>query len=190
MANLELGKERKLLFYSQVDQKTISDLTQRIIEINDHDRYLEKLYPVHGLEYNAQPIKIIIDSYGGNIYQMLGCIGVVENSKTKIQTIATGAAMSCGFLLLIAGHERFCFPHATPLYHQAMDTVGRAKMQDLEEEVVEMKRLQNWIENFTLRRTLITKEELKENKQRKIDWYFSAKNALKYGVVDKIITEI
>ena len=61
-------------------------------------------------------IKIYIDSYGGQVYQCFGLIGVME-SKTEIHTVCS-AAMSCGFIILINGHKRFAYRHATPLYHR------------------------------------------------------------------------
>lgn len=189
MNTIELPKERTILFTKQVDQESISKLTEKIIEINEHDRYLEKLYELHCLTYIPKPIKILIDSYGGQVYQILGCVGVIESSKTRIHTIATGAAMSCAFILLISGHFRSCLQHATPMYHQ-ISSNGGGKIQDLEEDLNETKRLQKWLEQFTLRKTLITKEKLEEIKKKKFDWFFTAMEAVKYGVVDEILKEI
>ena len=115
---LPLPMERKLFFTEQFDQKSVAALTKNIFEINEDDRLLEKLYNVYDMEYKVSPIEIMIDSYGGRVYQCMGLISVVENSKTPIWTYVTGAAMSCGFILLISGHKRFAYKRATPLYHQ------------------------------------------------------------------------
>ncbi len=117
-AELPRPKKRSLYLAAQVNQKSMNDLTKAILEINEHDRYLEKLYPIHDLEYNPQPIKIYIDSYGGAVYQCMGLLGVMKKSTTPIHTIAAGAAMSCGFMILISGHQRFGYEYSTPLYHQ------------------------------------------------------------------------
>ena len=127
------GKNRTLYFYSQVNQESIGTLTKEIIEINELDRYLEKYYELHDLIYQPKPIKIIIDSYGGLLYECFGLLSVMESSKTPIHTIVTGAAMSCGFMILISGHRRFGYSLSTPLYHQVSACV-RVKAKDIEEE--------------------------------------------------------
>jgi len=180
------GKERNLFFGKQVDQETIEALSREIILINENDVELVKLYAIYDLEYKPKPIKIYIDSYGGYVYQVLGLVGIMEKSKTGIHTICTGAAMSCGFIMLIFGHKRFCYEHGTPLYHQ-IGTGFSGKVEDLEQKFVESKRLQNKIEEMTIRKTKISKEKLDDIREKKIDWYMTAKEALDLEVIDEII---
>src|ERR1035437_1650609 len=178
--------KRDLFFSKQVDQETMQELTEKIIEINDSDKTLEKLYSIYGLDYSPKPIKIFIDSYGGQVYQCFGLLSIIENSITPIYTIVTGAAMSCGFMILICGHKRFAYKLATPLYHSVSHgAYGQAKA--LEESLVETKRLQNKVEEITLRRTKITKKKLKDVYEKKFDWYMTSDEALKLGVVDEIL---
>lgn len=185
---LELSKpkDRKLFFSKQVDQESIEKLTKAIIEINDDDKFLKKQYSLYGFEYKPKPIKIFIDSYGGYVYQIMGLIGVMEKSKTKIHTICTGAAMSCGFMLLINGHKRYCYKHGTPLYHQ-VGSWSAGKVQDLKEDLKETERLQSKLEEMTIRLTNISKSKLEKVRKQKIDWFMTAEESLKLGVIDKII---
>jgi ATP-dependent Clp protease protease subunit len=183
---LEAPMARNLYFSTQVDQDTIGALTESVIEINDHDRKLEKMYPIYGIKYKPEPIKIYIDSYGGYVYQCFGLLSVMETSRTPIHTIVTGAAMSCGFMMLICGHKRFAYELSTPLYHQ-VGTGFSGKVKDMEEELKETKRVQAKIEEIVLRKTKITKEKLKEIYDSKRDWAMDASKALKLGVVDEII---
>ena len=184
--NLELPKERNLYLQKQVDQASMGDLTQKIIEINEDDARLKKLYDVYGIEYKPKPIKIYIDSYGGQIYQCFGLLGVMEKSKTPVHTIVTGCAMSCGFMILISGHKRFAYKLSTPLYHQ-VSTTKSGTLKEIEEDIMETKRLQETIEEITLERTKITKKKLKEIYDGKVDWFMSAKEAVELGVVDEIL---
>lgn len=184
--NLPLPKERNLYFQKQVDQASIGELTQKIIEINDDDKKLKKLYEVYDLSYEPKPIKIYIDSYGGYVYQCFGLLSVMEKSKTPIHTIVTGCAMSCGFMMLISGHKRFAYKLSTPLYHQVSGgAVGKVK--DMEEELFEAQRLQAMLEEITLEKTKISKKKLKEIYEGKKDWFMTAKEAKELGVVDEII---
>ena len=142
---LKLPKNRDLFFTKQVDQSSIGELTQKIIEINQDDEHLKKLYKVYGLDYNPEPIKLYIDSYGGLVYQCFGLLSVMERSQTPIHTIVTGCAMSCGFMILISGHKRFAHKLSTPLYHQVSSgTFGTVK--EMEEKVEHSKKLQNQLE--------------------------------------------
>lgn len=178
--------ERNLFLASQVDQDSINKLTKDIIEINENDEYLTKYYKVHDLEYTRKPIKIYLDTYGGNVYQCFGLLSIIECSKTPIHTIVTGCAMSAGFMILICGHKRFGYPLSTPLYHQVA-TGFRGKIKDMEESLIETKRLQAKIETITLKHTKITKKKLEQIYNRKIDWYLSADEALKLGIIDEIL---
>ena len=145
--NLPLPKKRDLFFTKQVDQSSIGELTQKIIEINQDDDHLKKVYSIYNLKYQPDPIKIYIDSYGGAVYQCFGLLSVIERSETPIHTIVTGCAMSCGFLISISGHKRFGYPKSTYLYHQVSSgAYGTAK--DMEEEFIETMRLQKMIEGI------------------------------------------
>lgn len=184
--NLPLPRKRDLFFAKQVDQSSIGELTQKIIEINNDDDHLKKVYSIYNLEYKPDPIKIYIDSYGGGVYQCFGLLSVIERSETPIHTIVTGCAMSCGFLLLISGHKRFAHKMSTPLYHQ-VSTGFFGKVQDMEEKVEEAKRLQEQIEEYTKEKTKIGKKKLKKVLENKIDWYMTSEEALELGVVDEIL---
>jgi ATP-dependent Clp protease protease subunit len=164
----------------------MNKLTKAIIEINENDKYLQSLYAIHGIELTPSPIKMYIDSYGGAVYQCFGLLGVMDKSETPIHTIVTGAAMSCGFMILISGHKRFGYELSTPLYHQ-VSTGFRGKVQDMEESLEETKRLQKKIEDITLKRTTISRKKLTEILKRKVDWHMTSKEALDLGVIDEII---
>ena len=107
-------KARNLYLPEQVNQESMNKLTKAIIEINENDIYLTSLYALHNIDLNPAPIKMYIDSYGGAVYQCFGLLGVMDKSKTPIHTIVTGAAMSCGFMILISGHKRFGYELSTP----------------------------------------------------------------------------
>lgn len=186
VTNIPLPKERNLYFTSQVDQYSIAALTKSILEINANDELLKKQYAVYGLSYTPKPIKIYIDSYGGYVYQCFGLLAVMESSKTPIHTIVTGAAMSCGFMMAIHGHKRFAYKHATLMYHQ-VSSAAWGKLKDMQEDIEETKRLQEMIEQMTVKKTSISLSVLKDNFEKKRDWFMDASTALKNGCIDAII---
>lgn len=183
---LPLPSKREILFSKDVTAESMAQLTEKILEINTEDSYLEKLYAIHELPYTRKPIKIYIDSYGGYVYQCFGLLSIMDKSKTPIHTIATGAAMSCGFMILIHGHKRFAYELATPMYHQ-VSSIAWGKVKDIELDYIESKRLQDKLEELTIRKTKISKQKLQENYEKKIDWYMTATEARDLGVVDEVI---
>lgn len=183
---LPLPSGRDIIFSKDVDAESMAKITERILEVNEEDAYLEKLYKIHDINYTRKPIKIYIDSYGGYVYQCFGLLSVIDKSKTAVHTIVTGAAMSCGFMILIHGHKRFAYENATPMYHQVSDGI-QGKVKDIQEDLKETLRLQERVEEMTLTRTKITKKKLKKIYKTKRDWYMTAKEAKKLGVVDEII---
>lgn len=186
-ATIPLPMDRKLFLSAQVNQKSILDISKSILDINEDDERLRSLYGLYGINnWTPPPIDIYIDSYGGAVYQCFGLIGIMETSRTKIHTIVTGCAMSCGFMILISGHRRFTYEHSTPLFHQiSSGIIGTAS--EIEAELFEVKRLQAKMEKLVIQKTKITRSKLDDIYNKKTDWFMSPTEALKLGVVDEII---
>lgn len=179
-------EERNLYIIGDIDQESLSDTLKGIIKINESDRQLEVLAKLNGFSYTPKPIKIYIESYGGDLTPTRGLIGVIEQSKTPVHTISVGAAMSCGFMLLISGHKRFCYEHSTPLYHQIL-TFPWGPLKTVDENVKQSKKLQKWIEDYVLEKTKMTKKQLKKIYKCKKDVYMTSQEALDLGIVDEIL---
>jgi len=186
MIELKNPMARNIFFSGGVDTESMKTISEKIITINEDDKIMKKVYKLYNLKYTPKPIKIYIDSPGGAVYDAFGTISIIESSKTPVYTYCTGKAMSCGFMLLISGHKRFCYKHGTVLYHQvALGANG--KLKDADERVDEAKRLQKKIEDLTLRKTKVPKKQLKKTYKEKTDWYIPSHEAKKLGIVDKII---
>jgi ATP-dependent Clp protease protease subunit len=181
-------EDRNIFLSDQITQDSVSSVIEKIITINESDEYFERICSLHGfgLTHTRKPIKIYIDSYGGSVYQCLGLISVMERSQTPIHTICTGVAMSAGFMILIFGHKRFAHKYSTPLYHQASSFVF-GELKNIEENIAEMKRLQDLLETLVLEKTDIKKTRLKQVYVEKLDWYLTAKEALENNVIDEIL---
>jgi ATP-dependent Clp protease protease subunit len=75
---------------------------------------------------------------------------------------------------------------STPLYHQVSSgAIGTAK--EIEEKVVEIKRLQDQLESIVKEKTDISKKKLREIFDTKKDWYMTSEEALELNVVDEIL---
>ena len=186
METLPLPKQRNLYIYDGIDLYSIQKLTESIIEINEHDEHLTKLFGVYNLNYQPDPIKIHIDYFGGSVYQILGLISVIETSKVPIWTISTGVSMSAGLMLLISGHKRFAHKYSTQLYHQ-LSSATWGTLESIKDDVKELKRLQKILEEIITSKTKLTKKKLKEINLLKKDWFLTPKESLELGIIDEII---
>ena len=162
-------------------------LNRAILEINSNDAFLSKLYPLYGQSYNVKPIKVYIDTYGGEVRPTFGLISIMNTSKTPIHTVVTGSAMSAGFIILINGHKRFAYSMSRMMYHQlSSGTYG--KLKDMAEDVEEKKEVQLAIESNVIKKTNITQRTLLDAYEKKKDIYYSAESALRNGIIDEIIS--
>ena len=131
---------------------------------------------------DRQPIKIFIDSGGGDLCATLTMIDAIEASKTPVWTINIGTAYSGGFFTFLAGHKRFAYPHATFLYHEGSTINGgdAGKFRNFAEFYE--KQLQ-MLKAITLKYTNIS-DELYESKKRD-DWWITADEAMELGICDE-----
>lgn len=178
--------ERNSYLCKGVNQESIEEITKGIVKINEEDDQYQKIYDFHGFPFKRQPIKVYLDTYGGFVYQTFGLVSVMERSKTPVHTIVTGCAMSAGFIILVCGHKRFAYELSTPLYHQASSGVW-GTIKEIQDKYMEAKRIQKMMEDIVVRRTKITRPKLQEIYDTQKDWYMTAKEAKRLGVVDTVI---
>lgn len=134
-----------------------------------------------------KPIKIYIDSTGGDIMGTLTIIDSIKQSKTPVWTINTGQAYSGGFFCFIAGHKRISYPNASFLFHEG-STGTFADANKFNNWADFYKKILKRLRNITLEFTNINEEEY--NEHQKDDWWFFAEEALEKGICDEISTEL
>ena len=174
--------KRDLLLSKDVDNESVGDLMKEIYEINyDDDQKQKELN-----SFERKPIMLHIDTCGGSCYDGWGLIGTIEHSKTPVYTICEGYAMSMGLPILLSGKKRYAYKYSTILYHE-ISGWNWGKLTQLKEDTKQFDILQNLLDTYVLDKTKILQDKLKEVRERKIDWFISAKEALKLGIVDEVI---
>lgn len=133
---------------------------------------------------DRQPIKLYVDSNGGNVFAALSIIDAIELSETPVYTINTGTAFSAGCLILVAGHKRFAYPNSTFLIHEgstgAYHDAGKFRnYAHFYEQMLDRTK------DLLLSKTKITEEQY--NEKRNDDWWFFPEEALELGVCDEIV---
>ena len=169
--------DRILYLSGTINESSITNINKELLRIicQDEKDSSEKK------NFKPQPIKLFINSFGGSVYDAWSLIDIMLRSETPIYTYCTGYAMSAGLLIFLAGHERYATPNATLLYHQ-LSANNWGKYLDLEQNLEEYRRLQEDIEKYVCERTSIPRWKLKENKQKKIDWYIHSEDFEKYNL--------
>ena len=94
--------------------------------------------------------------------------------------------MSMGFIIFAAGHKRFAHPFATLMYHQIRGWAG-GELTQIKRTVEEWERLETIYDSYVLKKTNLMKEKLDDVKEKCKDWYISAEDAKKLGIVDEIL---
>lgn len=134
-------------------------------------------------------IIIIISSYGGQVHSLLAMLDIMKTATKPIATIAMGAAMSCGSLLLSAGTKgyRFSGEYTDIMIHEVSST-SYGKATELTADIKHTNKLNKLL--FKILATNSNKHPLffiKEMKKRtNLDWNLTANEAKALGIIDHI----
>jgi ATP-dependent Clp protease protease subunit len=131
------------------------------------------------------PIKIYINTPGGDLNAVFSIISSIKISQTPVHTITIGTGYSGGFFIGICGHKRFAYPYSSFLFHEGC-SANEGDAHKFIQNAEFYKTQLSILKKITIDNTKI--KETKYDKHRKDDWYFDAEEALKYGVIDEIIT--
>jgi len=131
-------------------------------------------------------ISIYINSPGGSIYSGLAIYDTMRFIKPDVATMCVGVAMSMGSLLLAAGTKgkRACLPNSRILIHQP--SAGfEGQSTDIEIHAREILNVRERIDAIYAEHTGLSQEQVRADMER--DRFFTAEQALEYGLVDKVI---
>jgi len=148
---------------------------QEIIAVNDE------------FDNPQDPIKLLINSVGGNVYDGLGLIGMIETSTVPIHTYAYGCIMSMALPIFASGKVRFSSPYTTFMYHGIAWESPHEKLEWHRQEAKEGDRIQKIFDQIITKRSKMDKKMMEDVKHTKSEWYFSPVEAKKYGLVDHIL---
>lgn len=147
-------------------------------------QFLEQMTALEYVDH-GKPVTIYIDTYGGNVDAALLMYDCMKTSACPINTVGIGKVMSAGVLILAAGDKghRFVSPNARIMIHEVSGG-SWGTVSEMEVSVTEMKRMQDTYVNLLCKDTGQKKQKVLQD--IKLDKYMSAKQALDYGIADKI----
>jgi ATP-dependent Clp protease protease subunit len=131
-------------------------------------------------------ITMHIDSPGGSVKSGLSMVDVMDYIKSDIRTVNTGMAASMGSVLLGAGAKgkRSSLKHSTTMLHQSSGGFS-GNIQDAEIDMKEWKKVNDTL--FKLLGKYCGKKPEKVAKDATRDFWLTAEEAVKYGIIDEII---
>ncbi len=164
----------------------------RIVRVNsfNEDALEEFEIDLDKAHATGQPvIPVVIDSYGGSSYGLLGMIAAVESCRLPVATIVTSKAMSAGAVLFSFGTDgyRFMHPHATLMIHDCFTTM-EGKVEDIKADsrqmdVLNAKMYQRMAEHCGLEANYFA-ELVRQHHH--VDWYLDAKEAKKHKLANHL----
>ncbi len=131
-------------------------------------------------------IFLYINNPGGIVTAGLAVYDTMQYIKPSISTICMGQAASMGALLLAAGTKgkRFALPHSRIMIHQPLGGV-QGQATDIEIQSKEIMRMKAKLNEILARHTGKPIEKIEKDTDR--DFFMSAEEAQKYGIVDEVI---
>ena len=131
-------------------------------------------------------IYFYINSPGGSVYDALAIYDTMQYITNDVQTVGIGIQASAAAFLLSSGTKgkRLLLPHSTVMIHQPSSGT-RGKVTDQEIDLKESLRIKHLLEEIMAKNTGQKHERIHEDMER--DRWMTSDEALKYGIVDKVV---
>jgi ATP-dependent Clp protease protease subunit len=170
-----LLKDRIIFLGSPVDEHTANLIVAQLLFLDQQDP--------------GKDIYLYINSPGGSVYDALAIFDTMQYVKSDIQTVGIGVQASAAAFLLSSGTKgkRFLLPHATVMIHQPSSGT-RGKVTDQEIDLKEALRVKKLMQDIMAKNTGQDAKKIHEDMER--DFWMTAPEAKKYGVVDDVIDSI
>lgn len=168
-----LLKERVIFLVGPVDDMTANVIVAQLL-------FLEAENP-------DKDISLYINSPGGSVTAGMAIYDTMQFIKPDVSTLCIGQAASMGALLLTAGqkNKRFCLPNSRVMIHQPLGGF-QGQASDIEIHAKEILFLKNKLNQILSDHTGKPIEKIAEDTDR--DNFMSAADAVKYGMVDQVIS--
>ncbi len=133
-------------------------------------------------------INLYINSPGGSVTAGLAIYDTMQYIRPDIATICMGQATSMGALLLAAGAKgkRYALPHARVMIHQPLGG-AQGQATDIDIQAKEIMKIKELLHKILVKHTGQSMEKIRQDTER--DYFMDAEEAMRYGIVDRIITE-
>jgi len=167
-----LLNERIIFLGTPIDDQVANLVVAQLLHLESQD--------------SEKDISIYINSPGGSIYSGLAIYDTMRFVKPDIATMCVGVAMSLGSLLLAAGTKgkRAALPNSRILIHQP--SAGfEGQSTDIEIHAREIIKMRQQIDAIYADSTGKPEDQVRRDMER--DRFFTAEQALEYGLIDRVL---
>lgn len=167
-----LLEDRIIFLNEEVNEATASVVVAQLLHLANEDP--------------DKDIQLYINSPGGSVYDGLAIYDTMQYIKPDVQTIGIGLQASMGAFLLSSGAKgkRYALPNARVMIHQPSSGT-QGKVTDQEISLREALELKERLARIMAKNTGQKLDKVKADMER--DYWMSADDAMKYGIVDEVI---
>ena len=144
---------------------------------------------LHLANVSQAPIYLVVSTYGGSIDEMFSLYDTIRFLPCPVHTVALGKVMSAGVLLLASGvkGKRLIGASARIMIHP-LSGGAFGNVFEIENQAKEARRLQELMVNALVKETKMTRAQVIEKVMNPmLDYYVTPDDAVKLGIVDRII---
>ena len=166
--------------FSDISEEKIADLIHGMLYMHEQNKNSEE----------PRPMDFYICTYGGSADDMFGMYDVMRSIRdtTEIHTCGIGKVMSAGVLILAAGTKgkRKIGKNCRVMIHSVVGG-NHGSLHNMMNEMEAIEQIQKMYIDCLVKETKMTKKQLKNMLERKINVYLSAEEAVELGIADIII---
>ncbi len=170
-----LLKDRIIFLGSAIDDGVANAIIAQLLFLESQDK--------------EKDIKLYINSPGGSVTSGLAIYDTIQHIAPDVSTICVGMAASMGAVLLAAGKKgkRFALPNAEIMIHQVLGSGISGQATDIKIHADRIIQMKDSLNQILADHTGQPFMKVAEDTER--DRFMSAKDAQKYGLIDKVITK-
>jgi len=159
-------------------------------EVNENSISMVVAQMLHLASQSTKPIHLVISTYGGSVDEMFTLYDTIKFLPCPVYTIALGKVMSAGVLLLASGAKgkRMIGKSARIMMHPVSGGVAGNVFEVLN-DTKEHKRLHDLMVDSIVKESKATKKQIDDIMKSGHDVFLLPEEAIKLGIVDKIIGE-
>lgn len=167
-----LLRERIIFLTGEIDDDSANSVIAQLLFLQSEDP--------------KKDISLYINSPGGLVTATLAIIDTMNHIKNDVSTVCVGLAASGGAWLLSSGTKgkRFILPNAEVMIHQPLGG-AQGQVSDIEIRAKQLLRSKDTLAKMMAKNTGQPLAKVEKDVDR--DYFMSAEEAKKYGIVDKII---
>lgn len=172
LSDISLFEERIIFLNKEIDDECARETIEKLLKLDIH---------------NHRDITMYINSPGGSVSAGLAIYDTMNMINSDVSTICIGRTASMASVLLVNGAKgkRYILPNAEVMIHE-VSGYSMGKLTEMQDKLKHSKSLNFKLWKILSNKTNKSMSEIKKDITRKDSW-LNAKEALKYGFVDKIL---